>query len=544
VKTVAKIVSVAQMRAIEQAADASGLTYDQMMQNAGQSVAQAVRERFGPLSGKRIALLIGSGNNGGDGLVAGYHLARDGAEIIAYLTKPREEADVNFKRLKDMGVLLASAREDQRGRVLMKMMETADVVIDAVLGTGFELPLKGTAKQVLARAKGALEKARPRPIVVAVDCPSGLDCDSGEVAPEVIAADLTVTLAAAKPGLFRFPGAQYTGEVVIGDIGLKPGFELLEQVKLEMAEGAMVGALLPPRPLNAHKGTFGTLMVVAGSVNYPGAAGLAGLGAYRVGAGLVVMAVPSVIQDLLAPALPEAVWLLLPHDLGVINEDAAEILADHLPRASAMVLGPGFGLEEVTEDFLAAFLGARHHVAHFGLLPEEAGPAGEEAGMPTMVVDADGLKLVARLEKWWDLLPKPSVLTPHPGEMALISGMAKDEIQADRVTAARSMAERWGHVVVLKGAFTVIAGPDGRATLIPVATPALARAGTGDVLAGAIGGLLAQGLEPYDAAVAGAYLHARAGQLVAEELGGTASVLAGEVAHALPDALIEVGYTL
>jgi NAD(P)H-hydrate epimerase len=531
------------MRAVEKAVDAGGLTYDAMMANAGRAVAEAIRARLADVAGKRVTVLAGSGNNGGDGLVAGFHLAEAGAQVSVYLTKERPENDENLKRLKERGILIAVAHQDQRWRVLKNLVASADIVLDSLLGTGFRLPLSGEAKEVLEVVQGVLAKRERLPFVVAVDCPSGLDCDSGEVASESLRADLTVTLAAAKSGLLRFPGAGYVGELVIADIGVASDQAELKAINLELASAEMIRPWLPDRPRDAHKGTFGRALIVAGSVNFPGAVVLAGESAYRVGAGLVTLAVPSEIQSSLVPRLPEATWILLPHELGAISEEAAEVLEEDLAKSQALLVGPGFGQDSVTAEFLKRLLREERTAAHtrIGFLHGEGQLEAEPPRLPPTVLDADGLKLVTQIPEWWKRLPRATVLTPHPGEMAVLTGETKESIQADRVQTARHWAAEWGHVVVLKGAFSVVASPDGAAAVLPFATAALARAGTGDVLAGAIVGLLAQGVLPYQAAVLGAYLHARAGEIAAEELETTASVLAGDVADALPAALSELG---
>ncbi len=538
----AKIVTVEEMRAIESAADASGLTYAAMMENAGRSVAAAILERFPDVRGKRVAVLVGGGNNGGDGLVAADYLAEAGAQVGVYLAAARPEDDANLARVRARGLLVAVAEEDQRARVLRNLMTTADIVLDALLGTGFRLPLRGAVKQVLAAAGKALEGRNEQPFVVALDCPSGMDCDTGEAAEETLRADLTVTLAAAKPGLFRFPGAERVGELSIADIGVPEGQAELAGAAVEVASAAALAAWLPSRPRDAHKGTFGRALVVAGSVNFPGAAVLAGLAAYRVGAGLVTLGVPSAIHAIAAAQLPEATWIILPHELGVLSGGAADVLRQELESAEALLLGPGFGQDPATAAFLARLLGAEE-VSHRGRIgfvqaDGEVGRAGTR--LPPTVVDADGLKLLVKIEGWPARLPAAAVLTPHPGEMSVLTGEAVADIQADRIGTARRWAETWGHVVVLKGAFTVVAAPGGEAMVLPFATPALARAGTGDVLAGAIVGLLAQGLPAFEAAVLAAFMHARAGEIAAAGLGTSASVLASEVADALPEAIAEL----
>jgi hydroxyethylthiazole kinase-like uncharacterized protein yjeF len=536
-----KVVSVAKMRDVERAADAGGLTYAAMMENAGRSVAEHILQRIPEIAGRRIAILVGAGNNGGDGLVVGHYLAEAGAQVAAYLVKERPADDVNLVRLQGHGALVSVAGSDQRWRVLRNLMGSADVVVDAVLGTGFQLPLEGAAKDILATAGSVLAAREKQPFVTAVDCPSGIDCDTGAAAAEALSADMTVTLAAAKPGLFAFPGAGLVGELILGDIGLPEGFAQLAEVEVQVADQAMLHGWLPRRPRDAHKGTFGRAMIVAGSVNYPGAAILAGEAAYRVGAGLVTLAVPSTLQAMLAPQLPEATWLLLPQEMGAISEGAAAVLEPEMGKCEAVLLGPGFGLDGTTEAFLARLLRSEMP-GKPGMGFVHAGGASQSAraALPPCVVDADGLKLLAKLEHWPELLPERTVLTPHPGEMAVLMGLAKDDIQRDRVQIARQAAAGWRHVVVLKGAHTVVADPQGPCAILPFATPALARAGTGDVLAGAIAGLLAQGMDAWRAAVAGAFLHGRAGELAAEMLEGTASVMAGDVVASLPAAIAEL----
>jgi hydroxyethylthiazole kinase-like uncharacterized protein yjeF len=538
----AKIVRVDQMRSIEKAADASGLTYDQMMENAGRAIADEMLDRWPDMDGKRVVILVGSGNNGGDGLVVGHYLAEAGAQVAAYLTTERPDDDHNLARLREHATLIAIAEQDQRWRVLRNLVDSADFIVDAILGTGFRLPLKGVAKDVLKTVNRVLAGRRGKPVVVAVDCPSGLDCDDGQLADEALACELTVTLAAAKPGQFRFPGAEAVGRLVVADIGIPDNQKEISSVELELATADTVRAWLPARPRNAHKGTFGRAMIVAGSVNFPGAAALAGLGAYRVGAGLVTLAVPAPVQGFLVPHLTEATWIVLPHELGVIAEGAAEVLEKELDKTQAILLGPGFGQDPSTAAFIQRFLGSRavRPRGKIGFVHSDEASSSLSILQIPCVVDADGLKLLKQIPEWPSLLPKASVLTPHPGEMAVLTEQSTDEIQEDRVATTQKWAAEWGHIVVLKGAFTVVASPDGRSTVLPFATPALARAGTGDVLAGAIVGLLAQGVPAYESAVLGSFLHGRAGELAEKRIGSAASVIAGDVAASLSEALAEL----
>jgi len=303
-----------------------------------------------------------------------------------------------------------------------------------------------------------------------------------------------------------------------------------------------VRSLLPARPGDAHKGTFGKALVVAGCSNYVGAPRLAAAGAYRVGAGLVTLAVAERVQPIIAAQLSEATYLLLPNELGSITESALQVLAGRIPDYDALLVGPGLGTEEVTAAFVRDLVSAgqpspRRPVG-FAVRGEPSGNT-ELPALPPLVLDADALNLLAARDGWWERLPAETVVTPHPGEMSRLTGLPIEEISQDRLGIARRYASRWHVTVLLKGAFTVIAAPDGRATIVPFANPLLASAGSGDVLAGAVVGLLAQGLTAYDAALCGAYLHGLAGSLRRRQI-GAAGLLAGDLLPLLPVALRKV----
>ena len=562
-----KIVTIEQMRAIEQAANAKKHTYADMMARAGAAVAMRVDQLVAGLPEPRIAVLVGPGNNGGDGLVAARTLASEiaDASVGVFLLEPRGDDDAVFVAARDAGVLVLTAENDKAGgyRALHNLIGSADVVIDALFGTSVRLPIKGDAAKVLqnvhrtiharhaeAHAVPFVTPADPAerveengPIVIAVDCPSGLDCDSGALDPNAIPAHETITFGAAKPGLFIFPGADAVGTLHVADIGLPAKLVELESVSLTLVDAAQTGALLPARPRNSHTGTFGKVMIVAGSLNYTGAAYLSAAAAYRAGAGLVTVGAPQIIIPTLAGMLPEATWILLPHDMGVVNGAAQKVLRKELEGYSALLVGPGLSHEDVTAEFLRELLRPKEEVRRsraIGFVPLEPANPGEEypnANLPPLILDADALNLLAEMDEWPSLLPPDTIITPHPGEFARLAQLATDAVQADRLALAQAKAAEWQCVVVLKGAFTVIAAPDGRAAIQPFATAALARAGTGDVLAGAIVGLRAQGLLPYEAAVAGAWLHGMAGARAEALLGTAASVTADEVLEMLSEAV-------
>jgi NAD(P)H-hydrate epimerase len=534
-----KYVSVAEMIAVEKESDAHGHTYAQMMEYAGRGLAEIVHETYGDLQKKRVLGLVGSGNNGGDTLVALSYLEDWGWETTAYIVRPRSEDDPLIERARLAGSTFLDAKDDSRFRDLSSALREHPVVMDGILGTGIRLPLHGQVAKVLAFINRTLLGMGSLHHIVAVDCPSGVDCDSGQAAPECIPAGITVTMAAVKQGLLRFPAFNFVGDLRFVSIGLPDDLPAYTALQREVIDIDWVRRVLPARPLDAHKGTFGTALVVAGSLNYTGAVILSGEAAYRSGAGLVTLGVPAPLHTALAGQLPEVTWLLLPHDLGVVAGDAVKVLKEHFERVTALLIGPGFGLEPSTGEFLARLLGADLNEKQMGIgfLDSKKKSTSVPADLPPLVIDADGLKLLANIPNWPSQLPASTILTPHPGEMAVLTGLLAKEIQEHRLDITERFASEWGHVVVLKGAHTIIASPDGRTAIIPVATPALARAGTGDVLAGLIVGLRAQGLDAYGAAVAGAWIHAQAGLLAADILGSTAAVLAGDVLAALVDVL-------
>jgi ADP-dependent NAD(P)H-hydrate dehydratase / NAD(P)H-hydrate epimerase len=515
-----KLVTTTQMRAIERESNEKGVVYDQLMQNAGGGLARVIHAIGQDHGWDEITALVGSGNNGGDALVALTWLAGAGWRTHACLVN--RKPDDLVARYLEAGGNLVSAADDDVFETLGEFLNETDVLLDGLLGTGIKLPLKDEAARLLQNANRILSGLDLPPFVVAVDCPSGIDCDTGDAADETIPADLTLTMAAVKQGLLKLPAFELIGELDVVDIGLPDNLDSWNAIQTDVADWDMVAAMLPERTPASHKGTFGTAFVVAGSTAYTGAALLAGTAAYRIGVGLVTMAVPEPLHPALAGHLPEATWLVLPHERGFISSAAADILLNNLERATAILIGPGLGDKTTTQLFV-------ENILPFIKIP--------------LVIDADGLRHFASFLR---LLAPVSggggeiILTPHPGEMSILTGLSVSEIQVNREETVCKYAQESGHVVVLKGAFTVIAAPDGRITIIPAATPALARAGTGDVLAGLIVGLRAQGVEAYESAVAGAFIHAQAGLLAAEILGTTASVLASDVLNVIPDVIAEL----
>lgn len=558
-----KVVTVDEMRRIEAASDAAGHSYSKMMEQAGRAVADAIiarekGERESPDSQKRVLALIGPGNNGGDGLVAARHLSKAGASVACYLLKPRSPADdENFYLVQKQGLGILLADEDKNWTKLRELTREADVILDALLGTGAHLPLRSQLAQMLSTVRqelAAREQISPpalfqlngipesllcnkwTPLIVAVDGPTGLDYDSGALDEAALPADLTVTFAYPKLAHFRFPGASAVGDMIVADIGTDPA--LADDVTLEVATPSMVQKWLPSRSPDAHKGSFGKALIVAGSVNYTGAAYLAGAAATRAGAGLVTLALPSIIHEAVAARLAGATYLILPHEMGVIASGGMRAIAEKIGEYDALLLGPGLGHEQATAAFVDDLLNGvkSHHRLGFASSGKKVTSS---LTLPPLVVDADGLNILAEMDDWSERLPPESILTPHPGEMGRLMGWTAGDVQANRVAVAKSQAAAWGHVVVLKGAYTVVAAPDGRTVIEPFANPGLATAGTGDVLAGTIVAMRAQGMGAFEAAVAGAYLHGLAGELARKEL-GAAGMVAGDLLAHLPQAWCRV----
>ncbi len=504
-----KIVTAAEMKRIDQACVDRGIPVSTLMENAGRAVAEAVRGYLGDLEDASILCLIGGGNNGGDGLVAARYLHEWGAEVNVALCWHRAAEDANFKLVRERGIPTVDAAADGSLEHVLPLLSRATCVLDGLLGTGNSRPLDYLYKQVLEAV--IAERDGRDLMVVAIDMPSGMDADTGACDAACPTVDLTVTLGFPKPGLFGMPGAARAGELMIADIGIPD--DLVEGSTLELMTDDWAAETLPVRPVDANKGTFGKLLVVAGSVNYTGAALLSCAGALRSGAGLVTLATAASLHPIIAGALPEVTHLPLPEgEPGHIGAAAAASIGTARSTYDAVLAGCGLGQDPGTVKFVRTV-------------------ARQKSALP-LVLDADALNALAGLKTWWASLPD-CILTPHPGEMARLSGLTAEKVQADRLAAARTHAEKWGKTVVLKGAHTVVAAADGRAMISPFATAALATAGTGDVLAGVIGGLLVQGVTAFEAACLGVYVHGATAARLASVNGDT-GMLASDLLPELP----------
>lgn len=484
-----KIVSVEEMRALEARSEQAGVSTAELMERAGLAVALEVRRLLEGVAGRRVVVLVGPGNNGGDGLVAARHLTAWGAEVTLWRSS-----------------------EGSLGPDIAR----AELILDAVLGTGRSRPLGGAIKEALDTVRAAKAR-RPALKTVALDIPTGLDADTGAVDPSTFPTGVTITLGFPKQGLYRGAGPAVAGRVITVDIGIPE--EYTSDISLELMTPAMVRGQLPRRPLDANKGTFGKVLVIAGSGNFIGAAVLACRGALRAGAGLVTLAAPAPLIGMVAGSLIEPTYLPLPATAsGAIAASGAQEVLPRLGEYDAVAIGCGLGQDGETARFLKEVLATVR---------------------TPITLDADALNLLAGMGEWWRGLDVPAVLTPHPGEMARLVKASVKEVQGDRVQTARNAAKAWGQTVVLKGAHTAVAQPNGLTRLSPFAVPALATGGTGDVLTGIIAGLMAQGVGPFDAATAGVYLHGRAGERFTELHGGS-GLIASDLPGLLPDVFQEL----
>lgn len=491
------VLDAAQMREADRVTISElGLPSLVLMEMAAAGVADAVLRRCP--DARRVVVACGPGNNGGDGLALARQLVSRGlAAVEAWLLVKEEalspDAAVQLNLAQAFGVPVQVPGVDLDG--FERAVEGADVVVDALFGTGLDRPLSGRMAEAVARINGC------GAFVVAVDVPSGLSGSSAEIIGEAVEAAVTVTFAAPKVAHVLPPACLRCGEVAVADIGI-PHWVVEGQARLYVLEGEDVGSWLPPRAVDAHKGHFGHLCVAAGRFGRAGAAALAARAAVVSGAGLVTVCLPAAAVNAVQALAPEA----MVNALEGSGEGEGSGLEAALARATAVAAGPGVGVGEGARAFLD------------DLLNRWAGP---------LVLDADALTILAgRLQM---LVGRSGgvVLTPHPAELGRLLGVATAEVVRDRLGAAREAARRSGAVVLAKGARTIIAGPDGRALVNPTGTPGLASGGAGDVLTGVVGALLAQGMPAWEAAAAAAWLHGRAAESAGERFPG--AVPAGEL---------------
>ena len=516
-----RIVTSAQMAAIDADTILSGVPGLELMERAGREMVLAILDlmpEFDPPAA--VAVCCGKGNNGGDGLVVARQLDQLGYEVTVMMLTADEDlapdARTNLDRLPEEVEIVRPAPEDW-AREMGRLCAENDLLIDAVFGTGIRPPVSDAYAALFAACDRRLAT------VVSLDVPSGVSGDDGSVDPVAVRADATVTVGLPKLGLLLPPGRDHVGAIEVVDIGFPDEITESHASDLHYLLMEEIADLLPDRPGDLHKYTAGTALVVAGSHRFGGAALLAGLGALRSGAGLVSLALPQEHAAVALGFVPEALLHPLPTgNAGGLAPVAPDVLTALLDRQCAWAVGPGLGDDPDTDRWVVEALAA--------------------VDLPT-VVDADALSAFARLDCEPSFASAQTILTPHVGELARLGGVSTEEAAARRLELAGDLARRWNVVVVAKGAPTIVAAPDGFTALNATGNDALAHGGTGDVLTGLLVGLLAQGMEALDAALLGCWLHGRAGELAGVD-GSRRSVLAREVADHLGEAMTELTWRL
>lgn len=498
-----RILTAAEIRGLESCAVESGVSMETLMENAGAAVAAAVTEKM-DVTGKKTVILCGKGNNGGDGFVAARLLAAEGAKVTVVLMQGAPASD------------LAKQAYDKMGRGIEIIMyrtaggavDAADVIIDAVFGFSFHGRLPSVMEPLFARAA-----ENKKAFHISVDIPSGAVCDTGAVEGACFKADLTVTFTAMKPAGVVYPAAGFGGMTVVRQVGIKE--EHLEMLPCD-TESVLLGnicPLFPKRDPEGHKGTYGRLLMICGSVGMAGACIMAARAALRSGVGLLNIAIPHALYPILAPAVPEAIFTLYDP-----TEAPGEAVLDAIDKASACLVGCGLG----TAPYAAKLVDAVLENAH-----------------GTVVLDADALNILAKTPEKLLVPQAPVIITPHPGEMCRLNGRTMAELRADRLQTARVFAQTYRVITVLKGAGTIIAAPSGETRVNTTGNPGMAKGGSGDVLAGITGALCAQNMQPFEAAYSAVCIHGAAGDLCAEAL-SQHGMLPTDLIEKLPQVFLQI----
>jgi hydroxyethylthiazole kinase-like uncharacterized protein yjeF len=549
-----KVVTPAQMGEIDRIAiNEYGIPGIVLMENAALKVVDEIEKTLGIVSCKKILIFAGKGNNGGDAFAVARHLFNKGAEIIVYIIADKNsikgDAAINLMILDKMGVEIVetgksseigdtieiiesdeigeSAENDEAGetvevsgassmkdRELIKQLKTqlasADLIVDGIFGTGLKGKIKGMASQIINMTNSYSKT------VISIDIPSGVNGTTGEVTGACIKADKTVTFALPKIGLILYPGCEYAGELVVADIGIPLKAINSMDIKTNIIDKNIISQWIPKRDKQTNKGDYGRVLIISGSKGMTGAGCLTAKAAHRSGAGLVYLAVPESLGDIYSSSLTETITIPL-KDEGrrYIMMENIELIKKQMEGKDAIAIGPGLSLNNSTIE-------AVHWIVEHSTVP--------------LVLDADALNAVARNVFLLKKLKTTAVITPHPGEMARLTGKTIEQIQKDRINVAKEFACKWNVITVLKGWRTVIALPDGIIYINLTGNPGMATAGTGDVLTGLIAGLIAQGIHPSYAACAGVYIHGLAGDMAASRI-GEHGIIASDLVEEIPIAM-------
>jgi NAD(P)H-hydrate epimerase len=507
-----KIVTSQQMRNIDQRAIKEfGIPGPVLMENAATALVTEMERFFDGLAGLRVGIICGKGNNGGDGFALARRLAIRGVAVCVALLAPFSvlagEAKVNLSILRKTFVQITP---NASVRSLSDILAWSDIIVDAMLGVGLSSPLKGVFAQAVE-----LINASGKP-VVAIDIPTGISADSGAVMGTAVKADITVTMALLKRGLVLLPGAEYAGAVRVADIGIPSEVVDEEKILVTLLDRGFAWGVISPRESGAHKGDFGHLMVIAGSPGKAGAAVMAARSALRTGAGLVSVATPNGLVPIIQSQLVEAMCVPSAESIeGTLGIGSEEELCRAAVGMTACTIGPGLSTHHETVQVVRNLI--------------------QRMTIP-LVIDADGLNALAGSVDILERSKAPVILTPHPGEMGRLTGLSSADVQKDRIGIASGFSAKYKVILVLKGAGTVVACPDGRVFINSTGNPGMSTGGTGDALTGMIGSLLAQGYTATQAACLGVYIHGLAGDLAVKEK-GEMGMIAGDLIEKIPEAI-------
>ncbi|MCF6249031.1 MAG: NAD(P)H-hydrate dehydratase [Desulfobacula sp.] len=518
------LVTAGQMQEMDkQAIESFGISGLVLMENAARGAVDILINRYKDLKTKRIAILAGRGNNGGDGFVIARYLMEKGILVNTFLLSKKKKVQGDAKINMDLAqklcdgnnageiIEIPDAKTFQNNRAAICRH---DLIIDAILGTGLNSDVKGFFKDAIELLN------RSKSPIFAIDIPSGLHSDTGQPLGIAVKADATATFAFAKAGHILYPGNKYTGKLDVVDIGITNYIAREKSISLSVLTKKQIAPLFPSRSFDSHKGSYGHLAIIAGSPGKTGAAALCANAAARSGTGLITLGIPESLNERLEPQVTEPMTRPLKEDgNGLLTETCMDQINTMLDGKQALALGPGIGTHDRTKKLVHALI--------------------EKSQIP-LIIDADGLNCLADNSKVLKKKKAPAILTPHPGEMARLCRTSTAKVQADRIGTAISFAKNHDVILVLKGAQTIIALPDGTCSICPTGNPGMASGGMGDVLTGMIAGFCAQGFSPKDAARAGVYIHGLCADRLAKKLSkkmGAFGYLATDVMNDIPFAI-------
>jgi len=489
-----------------------------LMENAASGVVREVKKILGGIPGKSVAVLAGKGNNGGDAYAVARHLFNMGAYTNVYVFSKLDDisgdAKINLDILLKMGIEVNEVTTDEKVNEIKDVVKRANVVVDGLLGTGLKGEVEGAMASIIEFVNSCCVP------VVAVDIPSGVNGETGKVSNACIKAGTTVTFGFPKLGQLIHPGCEYVGNLKVVDIGIPKAAIDATSIKSHLIDMEYVLRLLPKRRNDSNKGTYGKVLVVAGSRGMTGAASLTGLSALRSGAGLVYMAAPLSLVPIFAGTLIEAVAIPFEDgNKGCLGRESIPGILKQLENVDVAAVGPGLSAGDEIAEVV-------YNIVKNSQVP--------------IVLDADGINVLAKDVSVLKGLKSQMVITPHPGEMARLLGASVKEVQDDRVNVARTFSKQWGVITVLKGSRTIIASPEGDIYINTTGNPGMATGGSGDVLTGIIAGFIGQGLKPLDASIAGVYLHGLCGDRIAARK-GEYGLIAGDLAQEIPYVLFDAG---